>query len=73
MNILQTKNLDRNIVKSQEKDGIRIKVQVYKEWDFPGDPVVKNLTSSVGDGGSSLLCQGTKISHAGATRPLHHN
>ena len=38
-------------------------VQNSSLWDFHGGPVVKYLSSNAGDS-SSILGQGTKISHA---------
>ena len=39
-------------------------------WDFPGGPVVKNLSSKTGDTGS-ILGWGTKISNAMEQLSLH--
>ena len=35
----------------------------FKNWDFPGGPVVKNLPYNAGDTGS-IPGQGTKFPHA---------
>ena len=42
-----------------------------KKWDFPGGPVVKNLSAKAGDTGS-IPGLGVSICH-GATKPVHHN
>ena len=42
------------------------------ERNFPGGPVVKNLPSNAGDMGS-IPGRGTKIPHAGTTKPVSHN
>ena len=41
-------------------------------WDFPGDPVVKNLPCNAGEVGS-ILGWGMKIPHAATTEPARHN
>ena len=43
-----------NIIPQQQPNGesLRLKRTQNVVWDFPGDPVVKNLPASAGDTGS---------------------
>ena len=52
--------LDKRLIGSQTLRQLPLN---YADRDFPGGPVVKNLTSNVGDM-DLILGQGTKISYA---------